>query len=331
MRVLYAGSPAIAIPSLLALSDMELKGKDIILAGILTNPDTSRKKEQKEPSDLSSAALELDLIRKKYGLPPIPQVKAEKIDKKIREEIAVLKPDLLVSFACRHFFGSRFLSIFPLGGINIHPSLLPKYRGASPIPAVILAGEKETGICIQKLAPEIDAGEILAEDRFSLGFRETALSLGETAGRRAALLLCELLPGIADKTASARPQEGEICYCREIKKEDGIIDWSKTAVEIDAQIRAYTPWPLSSCRAGKDTLIILEAQVFEPGEKQDALPKTAPPGTVLGMDKNTGILIQTGNGILAVTRLQWQAKKAMDFKAFCNGARGFIGSTLCKP
>jgi len=331
MRILFAGSPAIAVPSLCVLSDLELEGSGVTLAGILTNQDSRRaRRGQDEPSDISAAALELDALRKKRGLPPIPQLKPEKLDARAREEVAALSPELLVSFACRYFFGPRFLALFPCGGINVHPSLLPKYRGASPIPAVILNREKETGICIQKLAPELDAGDILAVDCFALSGRETTLSLSETSARRAALLLRELLLNF--DSASARPQGGGAVYCREIKKEEGLIDWQRSAVEIDAQIRAYTPWPLSFTRLGEDLLFILEARPLETripenSESHFAVSQ-APPGTVLGADREWGFLIQTGDGILAVSRLQWQAKKALDWKAFHNGARGFTGARL---
>jgi methionyl-tRNA formyltransferase len=311
---------------------MELEGKDVVLAGILTNPDSKRGRHgQDEPTDVSAAASALDVMRKERGLPPIPQLKPEKLGARAREDAAALAPDLLVSFAYGRIFGPRFLAIFPLGGINVHPSLLPKDRGASPIPAVILAREKETGICIQKLALEMDAGEILAEYRFQLSGRETASSLSETVAGKAAPLLRELMENFGGRAAAARPQEGEVSYCYEIKKEAGLIDWEKSAAEIDAQIRAYTPWPLSYTRRENNTLFILEARPVEQPSQNAAetpAPDKAAPGTVLGTDKNLGILIQTGSGILAVSRLQWQAKKALDWKAFCNGVRDFPGARL---
>ena len=335
MRILFAGSPAIAVPSLKLLSDMELAGYGTVLAGVLTNPDSIRGRHgHAEPTDVSAAAVELDAIRKEKGLAPIPQLKPEKLDGQARKEVCSLAANLLVSFAYGRIFGPRFLALFPLGGINIHPSLLPKYRGASPIPAVILAREKETGICIQKLAAQMDAGDILAEDRFELTGRETTATLCETAGTKAALLLRELVQGFVwdfnQRIARVRPQKGEAVYCREIKKEEGAIDWGKSAPEIDAQIRAYTPWPLSFTRLGSDTLFILDARPLEPSAGRaiaGGSSASASPGTVLGTEEE-GILVQTGDGILVVTRLQWQAKKALDWKSFCNGARNFIGAKL---
>ena len=330
MKILFAGSPAIAIPSLRTVSEMERKGRGVVLAGLLTNPDRARRHGHDEPTDVSAAAVALDILRKESGLAPIHQLKPEKLDEQARNEVAALAPDILVSFAYGRIFGPRFLALFPGGGINIHPSLLPKYRGAAPIPAAIMARDKETGICIQRLKEEMDAGDILVSERFELSGRETTASLSETVSERAAALLEELLADFI--SALAVPQEGVPSYCRQIKKEDGIIDWAKSAVEIDAQIRAYTPWPLSFTSLGKDTLFMLEALPLGSAPAQAAGTQPCPPGTVLGTDREKGILIQTGDGILAVSRLQWQAKKALDWKAFYNGvkngARDFIGARL---
>ena len=334
MRILFAGSPAIAVPSLNAVSDLELAGDKIALTGILTNPDRPRKHGQSEPTDVSAAALKLDRTRNGRGLPPIPQLKFEKLDGEAIKEVAALAPDLLVSFAYGRLFGPRFLALFPLRGINVHPSLLPKYRGASPIPAVIMAREKETGVCIQKLAAEMDSGDILALERFELSGRETTVSLSETVAGKAAILLRGLLLNFESCSANAKPQEGEAVYCREIKKEEGLIDWNKSAAEIDARIRAFTPWPLSFTLRGEDTLLILEARPLATpvgGVIPDVIAASSAaeaPGTVLGVDRNHGILVKTGDGILAVSRLQWRARKPLDWKAFCNGERGFINTKL---
>ncbi|MCL2602798.1 MAG: methionyl-tRNA formyltransferase, partial [Treponema sp.] len=291
---------------------------------VLTNPDRARKHGYSEPSDISAAAAALDAVRGERGLPPLVQFKPEKLDARAREEIAAAAPDLLVSFAYGRMFGPRFLALFPRGGINIHPSLLPKYRGAAPIPAAILARDKESGICIQTLAEAMDSGDILAHERFELNGRETTASLSEDVSRRAAGLLCALLADFDAARARAWPQTGTASYCAQIKKDDGRIDWSKSAVEIDAQVRAYTPWPLSFTQLDKNALFILQAcpvVAMEDGGQAAA-------GSVLGIDKELGVLIQTGSGVLAVSRLQWQAKKALDWKDFLNGARDFVGARL---
>ena len=328
MRILFAGSPSIAVPSLKLVSELEADGSGITLAGVLTNPDSRRGRHGKpEPTDISAAASGLDLMRREKGLALITQIKPGRLDGQAREDVSALSPDLLVSFAYGRIFGPRFLSLFSRGGINIHPSLLPKYRGATPIPAVILAGEKETGICIQCIAAELDSGNILMQEQFPLSLRETALSLSDAVSLKAAAMLKQLLLDYDAKSAGARPQQGEAIYCHELKKEAGIIDWNKSAVLIDAQIRAYTPWPLSFTFRGDDRLFILEAEPLESYTSPASSAAPELPGTVLGTDKK-GILIQTGDGILLVKRLQWQAKKALDWKAFCNGERDFAGTKL---
>jgi methionyl-tRNA formyltransferase len=261
------------------------------------------------------------------GLPPLPLIKAESLKTGARALVAALKPDLLVSFAYGKLFGPRFLALFPLGGINIHPSLLPKYRGPTPIPQAILAGDGETGITVQRLAPEMDSGDILVQERVPLTGRETTAGLSAVMARKAA----ELLPGILRELAAGRveaaPQNHEVAsYCSLIAKEDGLIDWTGSARRIETRIRAYTPWPLSWTFHGAERLYILEADLAGEAGAGEARPEA--PGTVLGVDKGRGILVQTGSGILAVRMLQYQAKKALEWRAFLNGARNFIGARL---
>jgi methionyl-tRNA formyltransferase len=322
MRILFAGSPGIAVPALKALAAMDETG-EAELVGVLTNPDSPRgRRGQPGPTDVSAAAAVFSARREGRGLFPIVQLKPERLDRVAREAAAALKADLLLAFAYGRIFGPKFLSLFPLGGINIHPSLLPKYRGPAPIPAAILARDRETGITIQRIAPEMDTGDILLQERFSLGGRETTGSLSDLVAAKSAGLLSSLIRAMARGEARAFPQQGEASYCSLISKEDGLIDWNLGAAEIDARIRAYTPWPLAFTRQGDQLLYILEGTALEGEGSGEA------PGTVLSADKARGILIQTGGGILAVTRLQYQAKKALFWKDFLNGARDFIGAGL---
>jgi len=331
MRVLFAGSPAIAVPALEALLAMGgASGEGMVVAGLLTNPDSLKGRSagrsaanaangKPEPTECAAAVQRL-------SPPPhgaVPILKPERLDSAAREQAAALRPDLLVSFAYGKIFGPKFLALFPQGGINVHPSLLPKYRGPTPIPAAIINREAETGITIQRLAPEMDSGDILAQEAVPLNGRETTASLSETMAKKAAALLPAVLCGIAAGAVQAQPQDhGAASYCSLIAKEDGAIDWRRSAVEIDARIRAFTPWPLSFAMHGGLPLCILKAEALE-GHVAAAVP-----GQVLGKDQNKGILIQTGEGILAVSELQYWTKKALGWKAFLNGARNFIGARL---
>jgi len=313
MRILFAGSPAIAVPSLEAVAAMN--GAGFELAGLLTKADNPRGRSGRpEPTECAMAA----------AAAAIPQLKPEKLDSAAREQAAVLNADLLVSFAYGKIFGPQFLALFPLGGINIHPSLLPKYRGAAPIPAAILNRETVTGITIQRLAAEMDSGDILVQETVPLSGRETTASLSDLMAHKAVQLLSSALQGIAGGTLTARPQDhAAATYCSLIEKEDGLIDWTQSAGEIDARIRAFDPWPLSWTTHGELQLFVLKAQALESAGNVPALP-----GQVLGKDKDKGILIQTGNGILAVTELQYRTKKAQEWKTFLNGARNFLGAKL---
>jgi len=334
MRILFAGSPAIAVPALKAVSAMAASAvaddtsasieKGFVLAGLLTNPDSARGRSNR-PEPTECAAIE-GIASKCVVLKP------EKLDSAARDLVAELKPDILVSFAYGRIFGPKFLGLFPLGGINIHPSLLPKYRGPTPIPAAIINQDTETGITIQRLAAEMDSGDILVQEKLPLNGRETTASLSETMARKAAELLPVALRGIAAGTLRARAQDHSAAtYCSLIEKEDGLINWNRSAREIDAGIRAFDPWPLSWTRHGELRLFIHKAEpwregAWSQGDLEEGTGKE--PGEVLGKDKDKGILIQTGNGILAVSQLQYQGKKAMEWKAFLNGARNFLNAKL---
>jgi methionyl-tRNA formyltransferase len=318
MRILFAGSPAIAVPALEAIAALADE-KGLVLAGLLTNPDNPKGRSGKpEPTDCAVAV-------RRFSGNTMPILKPEKLDGAVREQTAALKPDILVSFAYGKIFGPRYLALFPLGGINIHPSLLPQYRGPTPIPAAIINRETVTGISIQQLAAEMDTGDILVQEKVPLNGRETTASLSETMAKKAAEMLPSVLRGIVGGTLRGTPQDhGTATYCSLLEKKDGLINWNLSAAEIEAQIRAFDPWPLSWTLHGGVELFILKAEALE--NSSPVVPETS--GQVLGKDKNKGILIQTGKGILAVSELQYWTKKAMDWKAFLNGARNFLDTRL---
>jgi methionyl-tRNA formyltransferase len=306
MRVFFAASPAIAVNTLEILSNTD----GIELAGVLTNPDTPKGRQGiPQPTEVGLAC------RANF-----PVLKPLNLDAKAREDIAALKPELLVSFAYGRIFGPKFLELFPLGGINIHPSLLPKYRGPSPIQAAILNRDRETGISIQTIAAEIDCGDILAQEVLQLTGRETAASLSDIVSHRAASMLPGVLEQIAAGKARKMPQDnGKASYCKLIDRDAGLIDWNKSAAEIEAAVRAYNPWPLCRTSHKGRELYILKAAAVDAAEAY-------PPGFVFKSDQ--GIFVQTGEGALAPLELQYQAKKALEWRDFLNGARDFIGSKL---
>jgi methionyl-tRNA formyltransferase len=321
MRVLFAGSPAIAVPSL----EILCREKDIELAGVLTNPDSPRGRHgTPQPTEIGEATQKILRQFEEKRKKKFPILKPQKLDTQAREMIHALKPDLLVSFAYGRIFGPKFLGLFPLGGINIHPSLLPKYRGPAPIQAAILNRDTVTGISVQTLAQEVDSGDILAAEQLQLTGTETAGSLSETVSQKAALMLPAVLKDIAQgKSRPAAQDHGKASFCTLVSRDDALIDWKAGAAEIEAKIRAFDPWPLCRTIHKAKELYILKGTVYNGTDVNQADRR----GLVLGTGKQ-GILIQTGEGILAVTELQYSGKKALFWQDFLNGARDFTGSIL---
>ncbi len=310
MRVLFAGSPEIAVPTLLGIARRHS------IVGILTNPESGKGRGLVlAPTPVALAAKDIS-----GGQPPV--LAFERLGAEARSQVEMLRPDILVVFAYGRIFGPKFLSLFPEGGINIHPSILPKYRGCAPIPQAILNRDAETGVSVQRIALEMDCGDILAMEKIPLDRRETTLSLSGKAATLGAGLAVEVLARIEAGIAVARPQEGDPSYCFMIKKDDGLIDWSLGAAEIDARVRAYQPWPGAFTFFGTQRLTILESEPF-PGESISELP-----GTVLALDRSRGIMVQTIDGTIALKRLQMPTKKALPFKEFANGVRSLAGARL---
>lgn len=322
MKILYAGSPDVsAIPLFHVLKEAKHE-----VIGVLTNPPSvqGRGKEEKR-TELAQA------IEKHPEYKAIPIFSPEKLDSDFRKMLSALKPDILVCFAYGKLFGPKFLALFPRGGINIHPSLLPMYRGCAPVPEAILNRDSQTGVSIQEIALEMDCGDILAQKTIELDGTETSESLLYNAAEISSKLLSKVLDEIEEGSVKASKQDGEkACYSAPFCKADGLLDWTSSALDIDAKIRAFTPWPGTFTYVEGKMLKILKASVFDSAELEKDFDKECRqvPGKVLGKDNAKGILIQTGKGILAVQELQWHTKKAMQWKDFLNGSQNFIGS-LC--
>ena len=327
LKVLYAGSPEAAALVLERL--LELHNKDFKIVGVLTNPPSPQGRNKKllpTPVEQKVRAYE------EKSTEQIPVLTPKKLDAVARETVSDLQPDVLVCFAYGKIFGPKFLALFPLGGINLHPSLLPLYRGCAPVPAAILDRQSQTGVTVQKLAQKMDSGDILSQQVIPLNGTETADSLLEDSAKIGADMVLSLLHDVSvtGTLPVGTPQDdSQATYCTMLKKEDGCIDWSGSAEEIDAQIRAFNSWPGAFTCVDTTVLKIHKSAVFTgdlPVTVTDAMKNGSQPGQVLGTDKKQGILIQTGKGILCVTELQWQAKKLMPWKDFLNGSRNFVGS-----
>ena len=352
LRVLFAGSPDIAVPALKAVVAAAQ------LVGVLTNPESQKGRGGGDATGTPVARATALLPG-----PAVPVLAFEHLGPQSREAVLALAPDLLVSFAYGRIFGPKFLALFPSGGLNVHPSLLPRWRGPTPIPAAILHRDAESGVSVQRIAVAadlgaadlgaadlgaadlgaappgsgIDSGDILAFERIPLGGRETCASLSETASEVGARLLAKVLADLAAGRELARPQEGEVTSSRLLHKDDGLIDWSAGVLDIDAMVRAYDPWPGAFTWLRGQRLAILEALAM-PGatwpvaaglEPAAAGPGLQPrPGTILGLDKSCGLVVQGTDGLVALRRLQLQQRKALAWKEFANGVRDLPGTAF---
>ena len=312
LNVLFAGSPECAVPSLEAIARRHR------IVAILTNtPAPAGRSGQPVATPVALAAERL--IAEGLIEDGTPILTPSKINDDARAAIAATKPDIMACFAYGKIFGPKTLALFPLGAINLHPSLLPRWRGCAPVPAAILARDAETGITIQKMALEMDAGDVIIQKRIALDGTETSETLLDRAAREGAPLIVEAIDRYEKGPVEATAQDGEkATYSAMLRKEDGEIDWNATAADIDAKIRAYSPWPGAFTSSGGNVLLVHKAHVHATDGTPEAIP-----GKVLGVDKKAGILVQTGSGVLALEILQWRTKKALDFKSFLNGTRNF--------
>lgn len=314
MRVLFAGSPEIAVPSLAAV----VRDHDVV--GVLTNPAAPKGRGLREVrTPVEEAAADL--------IPETPILAFDRLGPEAREAVAALHPEILVSFAYGRIFGPKFLALFPRGGVNVHPSLLPKYRGSAPIPWAILNRDSETGITVQRLALRMDCGAILAQEVVPLSGRETTETLSELMAERGADLLASVLQRLERGEAEETEQdESRATYCSLLRKEDGRVDWTMPAPDIDARIRAFHPWPGAYAELRGRRVNLLESEPYPEGVLEAPPPVRPEPGTVVALDKSRGIMVQTGNGLLALRRLQLQTKKPLPFREFANGVRDLVGA-----
>ncbi|MBN1409599.1 MAG: methionyl-tRNA formyltransferase [Spirochaetales bacterium] len=311
MKIFFAGTPEFAVPALREIAET------FNVCAVLTAPDKPSGRSKKiAHSPVKERALSLK----------IPVLQPFQLDSPFLEQVRDIKPDILVVVAYGKIFKKDFLDLFPLGGLNCHPSLLPLFRGPAPIPAAILSGEKETGVTIQRLGLKMDSGEVLLQEKRPLDGSETTGSLTAEFAETGARMLVSVLGNILNSRdmQAMQQDEGKATFCRLINKEEGKIDWSMPAGRIERMIRAYTPWPHAYTSWNDKIILLLEAEIYKIEKKSE----TASPGEVFGIDKGHGILINTGEGVLCVKRLQVMTKKAMDYKSFLNGHPNFVGSVL---
>ena len=233
--------------------------------------------------------------------------------------LASLSPKVVVVAAYGLFLPPEALVIPPLGCLNIHPSLLPRYRGPSPVVSAILNGDDETGVTIMKLDEGMDSGPILAQKQVPIEERETGPDLTRRLFDLGASLLAKTLPGWASGSIEASPQdESQATFTTLVKKEDGEIDWTDNAERIARMVRAYEPWPGTFTHWDGKLLKILDAKWVDGATS---------PGHVVGLD-GSGIGIGTGDGLLAVDKLQIEGRRPSNAQDFVRGYPNFLGSKV---
>lgn len=241
--------------------------------------------------------------------------KIEKIVTGELKELGEHTSQLAVLAAYGHIIPQSVLDDFPLGIINIHPSLLPEYRGSTPIETAILEGKTKTGVSIMRLEAGMDTGPLYKQKTIHLTGRESKAELTETLQKLGAELLVEVLPGVAEGSIKPRqqPHPNRATYTRLLSKDNGVIDWQKPAEIIEREIRAFSGWPKSQTVLGNIPVIVTSAKLAR-------MNKAAVPGEVVVEKKR--LLIGTRKDWLDVLRLQPQGKKEMSVEAFLAGYRG---------
>jgi methionyl-tRNA formyltransferase len=302
MKIVFMGTAELSSASLEKLA----VSREFSLVAAVTQPDKPKGR------DLKLTPSPVKVLAEKLNLPVLQPLKAreENFIRQLRE----LKPDLMVVVAYGQILPQAILDVPPHGCLNVHTSLLPKYRGAAPIQWAIADGEPETGVTIMKMDAGLDTGPILSTRRTPILPTDDSQILHDRLAQLGAELLVETIPGYVAGKISPQPQPAEgSTYAAKIKKEDGRIDWNLPAVKIWNRLRAFTPWP------GGFTFLNAEPkpQLLKIW-KAEPVQKACHPGTVLAADK-TGIVVGCGQGALRILELQREGGRRLSAEQFLTG------------
>ncbi len=301
LSIVFAGTPEFAASVLDALLQTPHQ-----LRLVLTQPDREAGRGRKlRPSPVKERALQA-------GLPVLqPQTLR---DAAVQQQLRDLRADLMVVVAYGLILPPAVLQAFPLGCINVHASLLPRWRGAAPIQRAIAAGDSRSGITIMQMDRGLDTGDMLAVEDCEISPQDNAQTLHDRLAAIGASLLCATLTQLQAGNIEPRRQDDALAtYADKIDKEDGRIDWRQPAAAIALQVRAFNPWPGAFCQFAGQQVKVWEAQAVTGGGK-------AAPGTVVAMDRD-GMDVASGEGLLRITRLQLPGGKAMAMRDFVNARR----------
>jgi methionyl-tRNA formyltransferase len=324
LRIIYMGTPAFAVPSLNALVRGAAPGlvlpEGYEIATVITRPDKpSGRKQEVVYSPVKQAALA-------HGLPVWQPGSFKKAEN--QAALAEFGADLFIVAAFGQILPQAVLDLPRYGTLNVHASLLPRYRGSSPISEAILQGEKEAGVTIMLIDAGVDTGAMLLKRAVPISATETTASLTPRLADLGASLLLEALPLWIRGDLQPQPQDHtQATHTRMLKKEDGHIDWSRPAEELARAVRAYTPWPNAyTAWRGK----LLKILVASPATDTPA----GQPGTVALVNQaqdgktHKALSIATGQGNLLVERVQLEGKRAMSVDEFVRGNAQIVGETV---
>lgn len=313
LKVIFMGTSAFAIP---VLSELVKTVEEVM---VYTKPDKpSGRGRQLRESPVKKTALEMNI--------PIRQPKSllTKISgtSHVVDEICELNPDVIVVASYGLLLPKTVIDHPRYGCLNIHPSLLPRYRGPSPIMTAILDGQSTTGVSVMRMDEGLDTGPILAQKEMVIRSEDTTKSLTDALFVQGAALLVQVLADLVNGQIEPLPQDESMAtHTRKVVKSDGKADWSLPAIQIERQIRAFNPWPiLHSSWKGKDIRII-EAVAVQTSRK-------GTPGKVIKLDEESPVGIITGDGIIVAKKLQLAGGKPITSKQFITGHPGLIGSIL---
>ncbi|MCP1673308.1 methionyl-tRNA formyltransferase [Natronocella acetinitrilica] len=298
-RIGFAGTPDFAVP---ALEQLVEGGYPPVV--VLTQPDRPAGRGRKpRPSPVKQCA-------QRHGL-PVQQW--ARLDAEARQALAALQLDLLVVVAYGLILPTAVLALPRRGCVNIHASLLPRWRGAAPIQRAMLAGDADTGVCLMQMEAGLDTGPVLARGATPIHRSDTGASLHDRLAAMGAGLLMENLPAILDGSLEAEPQDSDgVTYASKLDKVEALVDWQRDAESIRRQIAAFNPWPVAQTTWQGGALRLWQADALADGDGDAA------PGTVLAADAD-GIIIQCGRGRLRVLELQPPNGRPMGVAAFLNG------------
>jgi methionyl-tRNA formyltransferase len=302
LRIIFMGTPDLAAASLEAL----LREPAFEVVSVVTQPDRPKGRELKlQPSPVKEIAV-------RAGLPVLQPEKAR--DENFIAELRRLRPDVIAVAAYGQILPQEILDLPRFGCLNVHTSLLPKYRGASPIQSAILNGDADTGVTIMKMDAGLDTGDIVSQDKTSIDAKDNSQTLHDRLARLGAELLVRTIPDFVAGKIQPRPQPAEgVTHVPKIRKEDGRIDWRLPAQAIWNRIRAFTPWP------GAFTFLPAQPQplllkIWE----AEVISQTGAPGEVLQADK-TGVVVACGEDALRIGNLQREGGRKMSAQEFLTG------------